>query len=167
MLEDVVRALGHATLGSRLRRLGERLQADAQDLTGILTGKDLPSPHHTVLAALNRNGPLNIGDLAASLGQSQPGVTRMIGKMKAAGLVTAETAPTDKRVSTIHLTKEGTARITELEALHWPAVEAAVADLCGQIDGSLLDQLSALETLLTEKSLKQRVLEAQEPETKP
>lgn len=165
MVEDVIRALGHATLGSRLRRLGERLQAEAQELTGLLTGEDLPSPHHTALAALNRNGPMNIGDLAVCLGQAQPGVTRMIGKMKTAGLVIAQTDLSDRRVSTVHLTERGKKRIAELEALHWPAVEAGVASLCRQLEGSLLDQLTGLETLLNEKSLKQRVLEAQAQET--
>ena len=30
MVEDVVRALGYLTLGTRMKRIGERLQADTQ-----------------------------------------------------------------------------------------------------------------------------------------
>ncbi|MEJ8474637.1 MarR family winged helix-turn-helix transcriptional regulator [Roseibium algae] len=160
MVEDVIKALGYATLGSRLRRLGEQLQTDAQELSGALTGQDLPSPQNSALAALVRNGPLSIGDLSASLGQSQPGVTRMIGKMKSADLVTAQSDPSDGRISKIHLTEHGAARIAELERLHWPAVEQAVAALCEGLQGSLLEQLSQLEDILAEKSLKQRALEA-------
>jgi DNA-binding MarR family transcriptional regulator len=153
MVEDVVRALGYATLGSRLKRIGEKLQAQTQDLAASLAGTDLPTPHNPVLATLDREGPLSIGDLAKALGQSQPGVTRMIKAMKANGLVTAEPSGDDRRISTIALTEKGEALVTHLKATLWPAVTLAVAEICEKLEGPLLEQLAALETALTEVPL--------------
>lgn len=156
MIEDVVRTLGHATLGSRLKRIGEKLQAQTQELTVDLAGIDLPVPHNPVLAALDRHGPMSIGDLARALGQRQPGVTRTINKMKADGLVGATPDTNDRRVSTIALTKKGAQLVAHLKATLWPAVNQAVADACAGLEGPLLDQLDGLEDALADKTLSAR-----------
>lgn len=157
MVEDVVRALGFTTLGSRLKRIGERLQSDTEELTTLLAETDLPVPHNPLLAALDRHGPLSVGDLAGALGQSQPGITRMVGKMKTAGLVEIRPDPADKRVSLIALTEQGEALVTHLKDTLWPATEAAVADACSDLTGPLLDQLAQLEKALAEKPLNKRI----------
>ncbi len=157
MVEDVVRSLGYATLGSRLKRIGEKLQAQTQELTLELADTDLPTPHNPVLAALDLNGPLSIGDLARALGQSQPGVTRMVNRMKSDGLVEALQDDKDRRVSTIALTSEGRALVDRLQKTLWPAVSLAVENTCSGLEGSFLDQLSLLEAALSEKTLKDRV----------
>lgn len=155
-MEDVVRALGYATLGSRLKRIGEKLQAQTQDLAGELAGTSLPTPHNPVLAALDRQGPLSIGDLAKALGQSQPGITRMINKMKSEGLVSVTSLEQDRRVSTVALTETGRHLVDHLKATLWPAVSLAVADACAALNGSLLQQLDQLEAALAEQSLSAR-----------
>lgn len=157
MVEDVVRVLGYTTLGSRLKRIGEKLQADTQELTARLAETDLPTPHNPVLAALDRNGPMSIGDLALALGQSQPGITRIVGKMKAAGLVKTLPDPSDRRVNTVMLTKQGEDLTAHLQEVLWPAVEAAVADACAGLSGPFLDQLGQLEDALAAKPLPKRV----------
>jgi DNA-binding MarR family transcriptional regulator len=156
VIDDVVRTLGYATLGSRLKRIGERLQAQTQELATTLTNTELPTPHNPVLAALDMHGPLSIGDLTKALGQSQPGVTRMINKMKTDGLVEARQDGKDKRISTIALTHEGTELVEQLKATLWPAVTLAVEDACAKLDGSLLAQLAQLEDALASKPLTMR-----------
>ncbi|GAB4524633.1 MAG: hypothetical protein Tsb0019_26670 [Roseibium sp.] len=159
MTEDVVRTLGYATLGSRLKRIGEKLQAQTQALAAELAATDLPTPHNPVLAALDRNGPLSIGELTRALGQSQPGVTRMIKQMKADGLVEAHPSASDRRVSTIALTEQGERLVAHLKATLWPAAALAVADACDSLEGPLLDQLDRLEDALGEKPLSARCSE--------
>jgi len=156
LTEDVVRALGYATLGSRLKRIGEKLQAQTQDLAAEVGGSGLPVPHNPVLAALDRDGPLSIGELAKALGQSQPGVTRMIKQMKADGLVEARPSPGDRRVSTIALTEAGERLVAHLKTTLWPATVVAVADICEGLEGDLLDQLDRLEDALSERPLSTR-----------
>lgn len=156
MVEDVVRALGYATLGSRLKRIGEKLQAQTQELTVDLAGTDLPTPHNPVLAALDLNGPLSIGDLTKALGQSQPGVTRMVNRMKSDGLVEARSDEKDGRVSRISLTQEGERLVAHLKATLWPAAFLAVQDACAGLEGPLLDQLAQLEDALSDRPLSLR-----------
>jgi len=153
MVEDVVRALGYATLGSRMKRIGERLQAQTQDLSAALSETDLPVPHNPVLAALDRHGPLSVGEIAKALGQSQPGVTRMVNGMKAEGLVAARASEDDGRISKIFLTEKGLALVAHLKQTLWPAAALAVEDACSRLHGTLLDQLAQLEEALFEKPL--------------
>lgn len=156
MTDDVVRAFGYATLGSRLKRIGEKLQAQTQVLTAEIARTGLPTPHNPVLATLDRQGPSSIGDLARALGQSQPGVTRMINRMKADGLVEALPLEGDRRVSTIALTEDGRQLVAHLKTTLWPAISIAVADACADLDGAFLDQLDQLEEALTARSLSAR-----------
>ena len=53
MITDIVRELGHLALGSRLKRLGERLQAQTQVM---LAQADIsvPASHLPVLAEIGR-----------------------------------------------------------------------------------------------------------------
>src|SRR5690242_18763537 len=104
MVEDVVRELGYLTLGTRLKRLGERLQAQAQ-LLFEEAGVQLPASHFPVLAALGRLGPLSVGELAQAVGVSQPGVTRLLEKLETEGLVQSQQAAADRRVRPIALTR--------------------------------------------------------------
>lgn len=157
MPEDLLKSLGHTTLGSRLKRLGERLQAQTHDLMRDLDGPLPAVPHNPVLAALDRHGPMRVGDLAAALGQSQPGITRIVTALKKDGLVAVRRGSDDKRVSTVTLTKKGAALTGHLKARHWPAVDEAVRGACAGLSGPLLDQLAQLEDALAEMPLKDRV----------
>jgi len=80
-MEDVVRSLGLLTLGTRLKRIGERLQAQTQAVIEAEGVADIPASHLPVLAALQRLGPLTVGDIALALGVRQPGVTRQLGEL--------------------------------------------------------------------------------------
>eukprot|EP00903_Cladosiphon_okamuranus_P001148 g1146.t1 len=124
-----------------------------QDLATELAGTNLPTPYNPVLAALDLKGALSIGDLSKALGQSQPGVTRMINKMKADGLVQAVPVEEDRRISRIALTESGQHLVSHLKATLWPAVSVAVAEACADLDGPFLQQLDRLEDTLDRKPL--------------
>ncbi|PDT26900.1 transcriptional regulator [Rhizobium sp. L9] len=155
MVEDVVRTLGFLCLGSRLRRIGERLQADTQHIIdeaelGIQAGQ------YPFLAAIDRTGPLTIGELAQSVGITQPGATRTIGQLLESGFVDMQPAPDDQRRRLVSLTDKGQELVDYSKATIWPRVAAAVADLCGDLDGPILEQLAAIEDGLAEAPLKRR-----------
>lgn len=147
MTEDVVRALGYLTLGSRLKRIGERLQAQSQNLFAR-ADIAVPAAQAPLLAALDRLGPLSIGDLTQALGVTQPGVTRMAGKLEAAGLVASQRQAGDRRVNTVALTAKGRRLVAQSKRAAWPPIEAAVADACAGLSGPLLAQVAALEDAL-------------------
>lgn len=155
MTPDLVREFGLLTLGTRLRRLGERLQQQTQ---AVLESSDLtvPASHFPLLAALDRHGALCVGSLAEAIGVSQPAVTRQLGKLQADGLVESQAATGDQRLREVLLTKAGRQLVARAKRVSWPAVEAAVTDACGADGPKLLAALAALEDALAAQPLAER-----------
>jgi DNA-binding MarR family transcriptional regulator len=90
------------------------------------------------------------------MGVSQPGVTRSIAQLVDLGVLRAEPAPDDQRRKLVSLTAQGQRLVDEAKEAIWPRIEAAVADLCGKLDGPLLDQLAAIEDGLAALPLNRR-----------
>lgn len=155
MVEDIVRSFGFLTLGTRLKRIGERLQADTQR---IMHDMEVPlqASQYPFLAALDRVGPLTIGELADAVGITQPGATRALSQLIAQGMVKARQAPEDQRRKIITLTGKGQLVVDAAKRDVWPRIENAVADLCGELSGPLLDQLAAIEDGLAAEPLDRR-----------
>ena len=156
MVEDVVRTFGFLTLGTRMRRIGERLQADTQKIMDE-RGRSLQASQYPFLAALDRLGPLTVGELAHAIGITQPGATRTVGQLVELGMLESATAPDDQRRRIVSLTKEGQRLVADAKRDVWPRIREAVADLCADLDGPLLDQLAAIEDGLDIASLDHRV----------
>lgn len=154
-MEDVVKALGHLTLGTRLKRLGERLQAQTQ---AVLDGAGIsvPASHFPVLAALDRLGPLSVGELTEAVGVTQPGVTRLLDKLESEGLVQSRQVQDDRRIRTISLSRSGQQLVARAKRIAWPMVEAAVTNACAGPAEHLLAQLGALEDALASAPLNVR-----------
>jgi DNA-binding MarR family transcriptional regulator len=155
MIEDVVKELGFLTLGTRLKRLGERLQSQSQVLLDA-AAMGLPASHFPVLAALDRCGPMSVGELAEAVGAAQPGVTRMLEKLEEGALVQSRQHAGDRRVRTIALSRSGQRLVARARSLVWPLIEAAVADACGGPGRPLLADLAALEDALAAAPLEVR-----------
>jgi DNA-binding MarR family transcriptional regulator len=155
MVEDVVRTFGFLTLGTRMRRMGERLQADTQKIMDE-RGQSLQASQYPFLAALDRLGPLTVGELAEAIGITQPGATRTVGQLVELGMLESTMAPDDQRRRIVSLTKEGQRLVADAKRDVWPHIRKAVADLCIGLDGPLLDQLAAIEDRLAVASLDRR-----------
>lgn len=155
MIEDVVKELGFLTLGTRLKRIGEALQAQTQ---ALLTehGIGMPAAHFPLLAALDWHGPLGVGGLSQAVGVSQPVVTRSLKGLEESGLVVSEAVEGDRRVRRVALSPEGQAMVQRAQREVWPVIEASVAQVCASLEGPLLRQLAELEVGLQRTSLLQR-----------
>ena len=168
MVEDVVRKLGHLSLGTRLKRIGETLQAQTQItlacerlcLRAILAahGFEQPAAWFPLLAALDRLGPLSVGELSQAVGVSQPVITRSLRGLEDDGLIGSETSEQDRRVRRVALSRKGRGLVQRSQREAWPAIEAAVAAACAGLNGDLLAQLAALEDALADAPLLQRAL---------
>jgi DNA-binding MarR family transcriptional regulator len=156
MIEDVVRAFGFLTLGTRMKRLGEWLQADTQKIIND-SGLPIQASQLPFLAAVDRLGSLAVGELAEAIGITQPGATRTIGQLVEQGLLESEPAPDDQRRRIVSLTREGKRLVASAKRDVWPRVSQAVADLCADLDGPLLDQLAAMEDGLAARPLDRRI----------
>ncbi|WP_029909126.1 bifunctional helix-turn-helix transcriptional regulator/GNAT family N-acetyltransferase [Caulobacter sp. UNC358MFTsu5.1] len=156
MTQDTLADLGPAFLGSRLKRLSDRLQAEA---TAVLQAHDLPiqPAQQVVLGALKRDGALTIGALAQRLGISQPTITRTVQGLVDQGLLAVSREARDMRHKTLSLTDEGARVIGDAQREVWPRVAAAVSQLCGGREQALLDQIAGVEAGLDARSLLDRV----------
>jgi DNA-binding MarR family transcriptional regulator len=147
MVDDFVRRKGYLTLGSRMRRLGERLQAEVQML---MDDRNVPiqANQYPLLGALEQYGPLLVGDLAETLGVSQPGITRNVAQLSKQGLVTVRQGKDDQRQRVVALTARGRSLVENSRAELWPQVEGWLADIMAGQTGPLLEQLDHLEATI-------------------
>lgn len=152
-MQDLMAAEGAVMLGSRLKRLAERLQSGAEQIArdcGLVT-----QPSQTMLlAALGRNGAMGVGEAAAALGISQPAVTRIANQLQALGLVDAEPEPGDLRSRRLALTAQGADTFELARTSLWPRVRAAVEELCDP--AVLLGEVERIEAALAQGGLEQR-----------
>ena len=155
MVDDIVRALGYLCLGSRLKRIGEQVQSDTQRIMERLD-VTLQAGQYPLLAAIDRLGPLTVGELSEALGITQPGVTRAVGLLAKAGYLAARRQKNDQRIRRLSLTPQGEALIARSKREIWPVIEATVREVCEALDGSLLERLDQLEDTLKEKPLHRR-----------
>lgn len=155
MVEDVVRSFGFLTLGTRMKRIGERLQADTQRIMDEL-GAPLQASQYPFLAAIDRLGPLAVGELAEATGITQPGATRTVRQLVELGILKTEQAADDQRQRIVSLSGEGKRLVATAKREVWPRISEAVADLCGDLDGPLLQQLAAIEDGLAAAPLNRR-----------
>ena len=157
MAADVLRERPHLFLGSRLKRLAERMQGEVVRVAER-AGLDIQPSQYALLATLDSYGPQTISELTQAMELSQPTVTRSVGRLVEMGLVEAGRLHRDQRHKTISLTEAGKTAMTRSKSLVWPKIEAAVAAMTDGLSGSLLEQITAIEDLLTERPLDQRAL---------
>lgn len=67
----------------------------------------------STLATLERTGPRRVTDLAVIEGVSQPAMTAVVRSLERSGLIERREDPTDRRVSHIMITSEGTDLLRE------------------------------------------------------
>jgi DNA-binding MarR family transcriptional regulator len=138
-----------------MRRIGERLQADTQEIIDAM-GLPIQAAQFPFLAAIDRAGPLTVGELAQAVGITQPGATRTISHLIEQGYVEMTAPKEDQRRRLVSLTEKGRALVEYSREHVWPRIDAAVRDLCGDFSASLLDELGAVEDGLAEASLARR-----------
>jgi DNA-binding MarR family transcriptional regulator len=125
----------------------QRLLLAVHALTRIAaldTHNDAPAAQWRTLTLLRDHGPQRLGDLATLSRVTQPGMTRLVHQMDAAGLVERAAHPSDSRVSVIRATPQGSAalagwfeqlraalapHVADLSETEWDAVSVAASAL--------------------------------------
>lgn len=152
-MTDVVAQMGPSFLGSRLKRLGERMQAGA---ASVITEAGLPlQPGHMAVLAALRTESRTVGQLAEASGTSQPGITRALGQLTRLGMVADANCP-DQRSRCVELTAAGKAALHTLTSDVWPRVGSAAAQVLERVDGDFLAQLAIIEEELAKASIADR-----------
>jgi DNA-binding MarR family transcriptional regulator/GNAT superfamily N-acetyltransferase len=153
-MTDILADMEEVYLGSRLKRLGERMQAGAAAIIAR-AGLPLQPSHMPLLSSLDIKA-MTIGELADAVGSSQPGITRAIGQLVSLGMV--ETQPgKDLRQRTASLTEKGKAAMAIAKTVIFPQVREALRDLSVSANSQFLRQIDLLEKELALRPLQDRV----------
>lgn len=156
---DLLSELGALALGSRLRRLTDRL---AQDVTLIYKELDIDFEPRwfPVYYLLSRKSPLSIMDIAKILDISHPAVNQIAGEMIKHGVVDALKDDTDKRKRLLTLTDKGRDMLPVLQDI-WDDVHRAVQSLLESTGSEIMQSIHKLEGGLDERGLYARYTECQ------
>ena len=152
-MSDVLACEGAVMLGSRLKRLAERLQAGAERIAADCGLPTQPS-QMPLLTALYRRGPMTVGDTTRVLGISQPAVTRILSRLIELELVSTDRDARDLRSKMISLSQKGHDAMELATTVLWPRLQAAVDEVCDA--PVLLDLIAATEQALAEQPLECR-----------
>jgi DNA-binding MarR family transcriptional regulator len=115
--------------GGALDRILELVVLLNHDMTRSLAERGLTVSRATLLWTLRRTGPCPQRDLAEALSVTARTVTGLVDGLAAAGLVTREPHPTDRRATLVTLTDAGTELVATLEREQ--------AELGGQLFGAM------------------------------
>lgn len=155
MTNDLLAEMGPVFLGSRLKRLAERVQADAARIVRSLDLDFQPS-QLTLLAAIDRHGSLTVGEAVAAIGFSQPAITRSLAVLVERGMVETVVSDSDRRQKAMRLTALGKRTCERVRAEVWPGLGTAVSSLCNDLNGSFFDQVAQIEAGLDRLPLDRR-----------
>ena len=154
---DFLDELGALAVGSRLKRLADRMLAEAAG-TYRSFGQDAQPKWFGLLALLHREGPVGVVQAAQRLGLTQPAVTQFCRGLEQRGWVQVSPDPKDGRRRSIRLTRRGRSAVAGMQPM-WRAVQRAGEDLCAEAGPSFLDSIRRFERALARRSIAERALE--------
>lgn len=152
---DFVKDLGLLALGSRLRRLSDRIMASGADVYRA-SDVDFEPRWFPVYRLLVDQGPTTVGDCARALGLTHSAVSQTARAMTKAGVVQSRRDSTDERRRLLELSEKGAALLPRLHAL-WADIEAAARDAAAYSGVDVLAALEGMEQALAVQSLSERV----------
>ncbi|WP_413287648.1 GNAT family N-acetyltransferase [Bdellovibrio sp. HCB337] len=149
--------VGKMALGTRVRFLGEKIGQDAAEIYRSY-GNDLHPKWFPVFYVLSQNDEDTVTSIAEHIGHSHASVSKIIGEMEKAGLVTEKTDAKDRRRTKVALSKKGRMISQRIEE-QYQDVGAAIEEISSQASHNLWAAIEEWEYLLGQKSLRDRVLE--------
>lgn len=132
---------------TRLRQVIGRL---ARQLNTTATSAGLTPAQASVLGLIASRGPIGLPELAELEGINPTMLSRVIGKLADAGLITRSADPSDLRSVIVRIAPAGQALHKRIKAERAAAVSACFARLSEQRGKAIIAALPALEALVEE-----------------
>ena len=154
---DTLKDTGLLGLGSRLKRLSDRLMASGVEIYAK-SGLDFEPRWFPVYSALVKLGPTPVGELAEAIGWSHAAVSQTAKKMTQAKVVTSKKDPKDERRRVLDLSDTGRALLPSLQAV-WDDIESSIRDAAEHGGFDILAAIEGVEDALNRQSLLDRYLD--------
>ena len=155
---DFYQQAGKMALGTRLRRLGEKLLEDATKVYALYD-VELDPKWFPVFYVLSHHSELSITGIAQIIGHSHPSVSQIVKEMKKKGLVSTDKSQKDARINIVRLSDVGSQLIPKIEQ-QYTDVAQAVEDLLSEAHHDLWRAVEEVEFLLDDKNFFCRVQNA-------
>ncbi len=156
-MEDIFEKAGKSALGSRLRRLSERMTDQAGSIYQLY-GNDFQPRWFPVYYALMGGQEKAISTLAQEIGQSHASISQIVKEMGARGQVKETKDKEDGRRNLISLSEKGVGMEPNMTQ-QIKDVELAVENMMKETSYDLWKAIQEWEFLLDQKDLLRRVLE--------
>ncbi len=134
-----------AELPAGLRTVIARL---SRHLRQTRAGADLSPTQYQVLASIVRLGPVKLSDLASQEGLNPTMLSRIAGKLEAAGLVTRTTDASDGRVARVSVSADGRRLVERVRGERTDALSRALDSLDPADRLLLVEALPVLESVV-------------------
>jgi ribosomal protein S18 acetylase RimI-like enzyme len=151
---DYLEELGGLALGSRLRRLSERI---SQEVAAIYAQQNIKFDPRwfPVFHFIAGRKEASIVEIARAIGITHPAVNQIAQEMLAADLIVAEADTRDKRKRNLSLSKKGQKLYAELLD-SWRVIRMSVAEAIDECGHELILALEGMEEALNRKNLLSR-----------
>lgn len=158
MQHDFLNELAELALGSRIKRMSERMLGSASDIYQEF-GLNINPKWFTLMALLdvkdNNKQVLTIVEASNLLGLSQPALSQFSQQLQNQKLIKIIKDPSDSRKRILSLTPQGRKQIREMKPI-WNAVQQAAIDLCTEHNNDFYRSLLLLEKSFSSESLLSR-----------
>lgn len=155
MQQDFLNDLAELALGSRLKRMSERMLTSASDLYQEF-GMNINPKWFTLMALLDSKDRskqiLTIVEASSLLGLSQPALSQFCKELQSEKLIKIVKDRSDSRKRILSLTTKGRERLQEMQPI-WEAVQQAAVDLCTEHNNDFYRALLLLEKSFSSASL--------------
>lgn len=157
MSMDMMRDFGAMAFASRLRRLSDRLKAEATKVYRE-NGVEFNDSWFLVALVLSRREGISVSEAAETLGVSHAAISQMVAAMARKGLLIGHPDERDRRRTLLHLTEKGRDVVEALRPF-WDAVGKCTDEMIASTGADLLPAITAIEEQLDQKNLFTRVNE--------
>lgn len=148
---DYLDTLGCLALGSRLKRLSERLGQEVAEVYAT-AGIEFEPKWFPVFRLLAEQQVASVTDIAALVGITHPAVNQFAQELTKAGLITSAADKADGRKRLLSLSATGKRVSEQLEPV-WQALHRSLSEIFEESDFNLINAVVATERALDRKNL--------------
>jgi len=145
---DLISELGPLALGSRLRRLSDRMMKEVTEIYQQ-SGIDFQPKWFPLFYLLTQEQRKGITEIADALQISHPAVIQLAREMEKEGWLVSEKAGNDARKRILQLTPKSVAALPKLKEL-WQCFRHTNAEIINEIDPHFFSMLGNMEATFTQ-----------------
>ncbi|MBN1005683.1 GNAT family N-acetyltransferase [Amphritea pacifica] len=154
---DYMKSFGSLSLGSRLKRLSDRLVQDVIRLYQS-QGIELNPTFFPLFNMLHQQGAMTVTDAAERLGVTHPAISKIARKMQQEEWLSKTADPEDERRQLLALSSKSEQLLEQITPV-WAAIQGQLDTLISCQQHPLLDSLAEFENLLQQRGFYTPVVE--------